>query len=53
MFLLCSRCEKVVILNVFNLRQVSLLCNLCLFVKLCSWCLQQPSGDSGTRAPRA
>ena len=53
MFLLCSRCGKVVISNVFNLRQVSMLCHFCLLFKLCSWCLQQPSVDSGTRAPRA
>jgi len=32
MFLLCSRCGKVVILNVFNLRQVSMLCHFCLFL---------------------
>jgi len=27
-----------VIFNVFNLRQVSMLCHFCLFFKLCSWC---------------
>jgi len=31
------------------LRQVSMLCNFCLFFKLCTWRFQQPSGDSGTR----
>jgi len=51
MILLCSRWRKFVILNV--LRQVSMLCHFCLFFKLCSWCFEQPSGDSGTWAPRA
>jgi len=32
MFLLCSRYGKVVILNVFNLRQVLMLCHFCLFL---------------------
>jgi len=39
-------CGKVVILNVW---QVTILCHFCLFFKLCSWCFQQPSGDSSTR----
>jgi len=29
-----------------------MLCNFCLFFKLCSSFFQQPSGDSGTRVPR-
>jgi len=32
MFLLCSRRGKVVILNAFNLKQVSMLCHFCLFL---------------------
>jgi len=40
MILLCSRWRKVVILNV--LRQVSMLCYLCLFFKLCSWGFYSP-----------
>ena len=35
------------------LRQVSVLCHFCLIFMLCIRCFQQPSGDSGTRAPRA
>jgi len=27
-----------VLLNVFNLRQVPILCHFCLFFKLCFWC---------------
>jgi len=42
MLLLCSRCGKVVILNVFTT-------DISAFFKLCSWCFQEPSGDSGTR----
>jgi len=50
MLLLCSRCGKVVILNVFK-TGINADPFLPVF-KLCSWCFQQPSGDSGTQAPR-
>ena len=50
MLLLCSRCGKVVILNVFKtgINAVS----SSLVFKLCSSWFQRPSGESGTRAPR-
>jgi len=51
MSLLCSRCEKVVILNVFK-TGINTVSFLPVF-KLCSWCFQQPSDEYGTRAPRA
>ena len=43
-----SRCGKVVIW--MCLRLVSILWHFCLFFKMCAWCFQQPSGNSGTRA---
>jgi len=51
MLLLCSRCAKVVILNVFKtgINDVSF---LPVFQAVFLTFLQ-PSGDSGTRAPRA
>ena len=51
MLLLCSRYEKVVILNVFK-TGINAMSFLPVF-KVCFWRFQQPSGDSGTRAPRA
>jgi len=50
MLLLCSRCGKVLILNVFKtgFNAVSFL----PVFKLCYWCFQQSSGGFSTRAPR-
>ena len=41
------------ILNVFKTGSLSVLCHFACFFALSYWCFQQPSGNSGTRAPRA
>jgi len=43
---------KSVILNVLK-TGINAVSFLPVFFYLCFWCFKQPSGDSGTRAPRA
>jgi len=46
------KCGKVLILNVFE-TGINAVSFLPVFFMLCSQCFLQPSGDSGTRPPRA